>query len=152
MAGKVEFDGDQFLLYKDQSTCTGGPEVVRQPTPTANSGECDGEGGRWKQTLRTKHWVFLVKDLAIGNIVNELYQGVGGKPLITDKVYDEIKAAKSREESNVIFLRHLLSTGTEETLRLFCKVLQDTSVKYPVHEEILQKLQEDKQLSLVFHL
>ena len=43
MAGKVEFDGDQFLLYKDQSTCTGGPEVVRQPTPSANSGECEGE-------------------------------------------------------------------------------------------------------------
>ena len=152
MAGKVKFDGDQFLLYKDQSTCTEGPKVVRQPTPSANSGECDGEGGRWKQTLRTKHWVFLVKDLAIGNIVNKLYQGVGGKPLITDKVYDEIKAAKSREESNVIFLRHLLSTGTEETLRLFCKVLQDASDKYPVHEEILQKLQEDKQLSLVFNL
>ena len=43
MAGKVEFDGDQFLFYKDQSTCTGGPEVVRQPTQSANSGECDGE-------------------------------------------------------------------------------------------------------------
>ena len=114
----------------------------------------DGEGSSWKQTLRTKHWVYLVENLATGNMVNELYQGVGGKPLVTDKVYDEIKAAKSREESNVIFLRHLLSTGTEETLRLymFCKVLQDTSVKYPVHEEVLQKLQEDKQLSLVFHL
>ena len=110
----------------------------------------DGEGSSWKQTLRAKHWVYLVENLATGNIVNELYQGVGGKPLITDKVYDEIKAAKSREESNVIFLHHLLSTGTEETLRLFCKVLQDTSVKYPVHEEILQNLQEDKQLSLVF--
>ena len=43
MAGKVEFDGDQFLLYKDQSTCTGGPEAVRQATPSANSRECDGE-------------------------------------------------------------------------------------------------------------
>ena len=43
MAGKVEFDGDQFLLYKDQSTCTEGPQVVRQPTPSDNSRECDGE-------------------------------------------------------------------------------------------------------------
>ena len=43
MASKVEFDGDQFLLYKDQSTCTGGPEVVGQPTPSDNSGECDSE-------------------------------------------------------------------------------------------------------------
>ena len=43
MAGKVEFDGDQFLLYKDQSTCIGGPEVVGQPTPSDNLGECDGE-------------------------------------------------------------------------------------------------------------
>ena len=144
MAGKVEFDGDQFLLYKDQSTCTGGPEVVRQPTPSANSGECDGEGGSWKQTLRAKHWIFLIKNLVIRNIVNELYQGVGGKPLITDKLRDEIKTAKSGEESNEIFLHHLRSTGREETLRLFCKVLHDTSVEYPIHEEILQKLQEDK--------
>ena len=103
MAGKVEFDGDQFLLYKDQSTCTGGPEVVRQPTPSDNSGECDGEGGSWKQTLRAKHWVYLVENLATGNIVNELYQGVDGKPLITDKVYDEIKAAKSREKSCLLY-------------------------------------------------
>ena len=43
MAGNVEFDGDQFLLYKDQSTCTGGPGVVGQPTPSDNSVECDGE-------------------------------------------------------------------------------------------------------------
>ena len=43
MAGKVEFDGDKFLLYKDQSTCTGGPKVVRQSTPSDNSGECDGK-------------------------------------------------------------------------------------------------------------
>ena len=43
MAGKVKFDGVQFLLYKDQSTCTGGPEAVGQPTQSANSGECDGE-------------------------------------------------------------------------------------------------------------
>ena len=43
MTDGLEFDGDQFLLYKDQSTCTGGPGVVRQPTPSANSEECDGE-------------------------------------------------------------------------------------------------------------
>ena len=51
MAGKVEFDGDQFLLYKDQSTCTGGPEVVGQPTPSDNSGECDGESYSLMQLL-----------------------------------------------------------------------------------------------------
>ena len=45
MTDGLEFDGNQFLLYKDQSTCTGGPDSkgVRQTTPSVNLGECDGE-------------------------------------------------------------------------------------------------------------
>ena len=143
MAGKVEFDRDRFLLYKDQSTCTGGPEVFRQPTPSANSGECDDVPGNWKETIQSKHWVYLLGNLSVDKIVDHLYQGVDGKSLVTEEVHDEIENAKSKKEANKIFLKHLLNAGTEESLKLFCTVLRQTSNDYQIHEEILEKLKAD---------
>ena len=82
-------------------------------------------------------------NLSVDKIVNHLYQGVDGKPLITLQVYQEIRKAKSIMEANTIFLLHLLTTGTVESLYLFGKVLQQTSDDYPIHEEILDKLKKD---------
>ena len=75
--------------------------------------------------------------------MDHLYQGVDGKPLITLEVYQEIGKAKNIMEVNKIFLLHLLTTGTVESLYLFGKVLQQISDDYPIHEEILEKLKKD---------
>ena len=69
--------------------------------------------------------------------------GVDGKPLITLEVYQEIGKAKSTKEANSIFLLHLLTTGTAESLCVFGKVLQQTSDDYTIHEDVLKKLKED---------
>ena len=88
-------------------------------------------------------------NLCVDKIVDHLYQGVDEKPLITLEVYQKIGKAKSTKEANKIFLLHLLTTGTAESLCVFGKVLQQTSDVYPTHEEILEKLKEDFTL---FHL
>ena len=85
--------------------------------------------------------------LHVNKIVDELYQGVEGVPLITQQVYDEIRNAKSNKEANTIFMRHLLTAGTVKQFWLFCKVLHQTSDDYGVHEEILEKLKEDFNIS-----
>ena len=99
--------------------------------------------GNWKETIQSKHWIYLLGNLSVDKIVDHLYQGVDGKPLITLQVYQEIKKAKSIMEANTIFLLHLLTTGTVESLYLFGKVLQQTSDDYPIHEKILEKLKKD---------
>ena len=40
----------------------------------------------WNQTLQTKYWTYLLSDLNVNEIVDELYQGVEGVPLITHQV------------------------------------------------------------------
>ena len=97
----------------------------------------------WRETLQTKYWLYLLNNLAVNKIVDELYQGVEGVPLIIHQVYDEIRNAKSNKEANTIFMRHLLTAGTVKQFWLFCKVLHQTSDDYGVHEEILEKLKED---------
>ena len=97
----------------------------------------------WKEIIQSKHWVYLLGNLSVDKIVDHLYQGVDGKPLITLEVYDEIEKAKSKKEANKIFLKHLLNAGTEESLKFFCTVLQQTSGDYQIHEKILEKLNND---------
>ena len=97
----------------------------------------------WKDKLKGNHWVYLLGSLTVDKIVDHLYQGVDGKSLVTEEVYDEIENAKSKKEANKIFLKHLLNAGTEESLKLFCTVLQQTSGDYQIHEEILEKLKTD---------
>ena len=97
----------------------------------------------WKETLKGKHWVYLLKNLTVDKICDHLYQGVDGKSLVTEEVYDKIENAKSKKEANKIFLKHLLNAGTKENLKLFCTVLQQTSNHYQIHEEILEKLKTD---------
>ena len=75
--------------------------------------------------------------------MDHLYQGVDGKSLVTEEVYDDIENAKSQKEANKIFLKHLLNAATVESLYLFGKVLHQTSDEYPIHEEILEKLKVD---------
>ena len=103
-------------------------------------------GKNWKEIIQSKHWVYLLGDLTVDKIVDQLYQGVDGKPLITLEVYQKIGKAKSIMEANKIFLLHLLTTGTVESLYLFGKVLKQTSDDYPIHEEILENLKRDFQL------
>ena len=97
----------------------------------------------WRETIQSKHWLYLLDNLSVDKIVNHLFQGVDGKPLITFQVYQKIGKANNTEEANSIFLLHLLTTGTAESLCVFGKVLQQTSHDYPIHEEILEKLKED---------
>ena len=97
----------------------------------------------WKEIIQTKHWVYLLDNLTVDKIVDHLYQGVDGKPLVTKEVRDEIENAKSKKEANKIFLKHLLNAGTEESLKLLCTVLQQTSGDYQIHKEILEKLNND---------
>ena len=97
----------------------------------------------WKEKLKGNHWVYLLGNLTVDKICDHLYQGVDGKSLVTEEVYDEIENAKSKKEANKIFLKHLLNAGTEESLKLFCTVLQQTSNDYQIHEEILEKLKTD---------
>ena len=75
-----------------------------------------------------------VDNLSVNQIVDHLYQGEDGKPLVTVEVYQEIGKAKSTKEANNIFLLHLLTTGTVESLCLFGKGLQRTTDDYPIHE------------------
>ena len=104
---------------------------------------CVDVPNNWKEIIQSKHWVYLLGNLSVDKIVDHLYQGVDGKPLITLEVYQEIGKAKNVKEANKIFLLHLLTTGTVESLYLFGRVLQQTSDDYPIHEEILEKLKKD---------
>ena len=104
---------------------------------------CIGVPDNWKETIQSKHWLYLLGNLCVDKIVNHLFEGVDKKPLITLEVYQEIGKAKKTKEANSIFLLHLLTTGTVESLYLFGKVLQQTSDDYPIHEKILKKLKED---------
>ena len=97
----------------------------------------------WKETLQTKHWGYLLKNLVVKLIVEELYQGVEEVPLITHQVYDEIRNAKSNREANTIFMKHLKTAGTVKQFKSFCKVLHQTTGKCRVHEEILKRLKKD---------
>ena len=97
----------------------------------------------WKEMIQSKHWLYLLGNLCVDKIVDHLFEGVDKKPLITLKVYQEIGKAKTTKEANSIFLLHLLTTGTAESLCLFSKVLQQTSHDYPTHKEIFEKLKED---------
>ena len=93
--------------------------------------------------MQVKYWLYLLRNLAVNKIVDELYQGVEGVPLITFEVYDAIERAHSSKEANKIFMRHLLTAGTVEKFWAFCKVLHQTSGDYEKHKEILEKLKED---------
>ena len=96
----------------------------------------------WKEMIQS-NWIYLLDKLTVDKIVDHLYQGVDRKPLVTEEVYDEIENAKSKKEANKIFLKHLLNAGTEESLKLLCTVLQQTSGDYHIHKEILEKLKVD---------
>ena len=104
---------------------------------------CIGVPDNWKETIQSKHWLYLLGNLCVDKIVNHLFQGVDGKPLITFQVYQNIRKANDTEEANSIFLLHLLTTGTAESLCVFGKVLQQTSHDYPTNKEIFEKLKED---------
>ena len=96
--------------------------------------------------MQTKYWLYLLSNLVVNKIVDELYQGVEGVPVITQQVYEKIERADSRKEANKIFMKHLLTAGTVKQFWSFCKVLHQTSDDYGVHEEILEKLKEDFKL------
>ena len=40
-----------------------------------------------------RHWSYLIDNLNITDVVNELNQGVDGEPLITHSLYERIMAA-----------------------------------------------------------
>ena len=108
----------------------------------------DSDVKSWKDTLRKKHWVYLIDTLCIKKIVHHLFQGtVEGKHLITEAIYDTILSSTTKEECNVTFLRHLLK-GNHEQLVSFCKVLKDTSDNFAVHNDIVKRLESDPSLKV----
>ena len=113
----------------------------------ASGGDSDVEN--WKDTLRNKHWMYLINKLCIKEIVDYLFQGtVGGKRLITETIYDTILlSSTTKKECNVNFLRHLLN-GNHEQLVSFCKVLKDTSHDFAAHNDIVERLESDPSLKV----
>ena len=94
-----------------------------------------------------RHWTYLIENLNIRDVVNELYQGVDGRPLITDSLYGQIRAVYIGREANKIFLDQLITTGTMKSLIDFIAILHITQDKIPVHEEIADRLESDPDLS-----
>ena len=99
--------------------------------------------GTWKGTLKVKHWTFLLDNLNTDKMADQLLQGVEDTPLVTKSVYEEIKASTDRRRSNEIFINHLVNRGTEESIRLFCEILEQSSQNYPIHKVVADKLKED---------
>ena len=100
----------------------------------------------WKDVL-LRHWSYLIDNLNIGDVVDELYQGVDGRSLITALLYDTIKTVYTTRETNELYLRHLKNSGTIKSLIDFIAILRATPYKVPVHKEIADRLESDPDLS-----
>ena len=96
----------------------------------------------WKTTLRTKFHIHLLDNLNVKGIVDPLL----ANSLITDPLYDKIRAKVAIKDANSLYMDHLKNSGAEVTFVRFVHVLADSSNEYPVHGEIVRKLKEDQVL------
>ena len=88
-------------------------------------------------------------NLNIKNVVNELYQGVDGSPLITEPIYEIIRAVDTGREATALFFDFLRKTGTQNFTN-FLTILRNTQDDYCVHEEIADRLELDLPAAVSF--
>ena len=96
----------------------------------------------WKKVIQLHHRVYLLENLCIKKIANQLLQGMDGTQLITDDIYQRINHAVTKKDANEIFLEHL-GSKTLSGFDIFCKILRQTSKDYEVHEEVADRLEGD---------
>ena len=101
----------------------------------------------WKNVIQLHHRVYLLENLCIKEIANQLLQGVDGTQLITDDVYQRINHAVTKKDANEIFLEHL-KCQTFSSFDIFCKILRQTSRDYGVHEDVVDRLEGDTRISV----
>ena len=115
-------------------------EVVRSDrTPKYGSSAED----KWKEVLQNKHWVYLLNNLRVRKIADHLYQGVQGRHLLTNPLYQNICGASNDSDANRLYLCHLKGSGAEKDFRCFIQILHNTSNDYPIHEKIVNTLTRD---------
>ena len=105
--------------------------------------------GDWKAVLRAKLWTYLNENLNIKEIVEQLYQGVDGKSLLTDTLYGQIKNASSGPQANALYLNHLKSSGGKRSFKNFYKILRQTQDTIEIHEEIADAIQNEPVLAAI---
>ena len=96
----------------------------------------------WRKVIQLHHRVYLLENLCIKEIANQLLQGVDGTQLITDDIYQRINHAVTKKDANEIFLEHFRSK-TFSSVDIFCEILRQTSRDYEVHEEVADRLEGD---------
>ena len=108
--------------------------------------------GDWKDQLKTQHWMYLNDNLNIKGIVEQLYQGVDGKTLLTEALYGNIKSANNIPEANALYLNHLKNNGARNSFINFYTILRQTQGTIAIHKDIADRLKEDKVLSPIVGL
>ena len=106
--------------------------------------------GSWSKHVKRKHLKYLLKHVVSKKILIEVYQGVDGKTIISDRVQEEITNVLSQEEANGILFRYLLKPKRLSRFKTFIEVLRRTSAAHEVHEEVVKRLEEDAYLQDVF--
>ena len=99
----------------------------------------------WRKVIQLHHRIYLLENLCIKEIANQLLQGVDGTQLITDDIYQRINHAVTKKDANEIFLEHFRSK-TLSSVDIFCKILRQTSRDYEVHEEVADRLEGDTRI------
>ena len=99
----------------------------------------------WRNVIQLRHRVYLLENVCIKEIANQLLQGMDGTQLITDDIFQRINHAVTKKDANEIFLEHL-KCKTLSSFDIFCKILRQTSRDYEVHEEVADRLEGDTRI------
>ena len=105
--------------------------------------------GDWKAVLQAKLWTYLNDNLNIKEIVEQLYEGVDGKSLLTEALYGKIKSATNIPDANALYLNHLKSSGGKRSFKNFYKILRQTQNKFDIHEEIADAILNEPLLAAI---
>ena len=116
----------QFLLYLLDSSIPTGEGAVQFPLPAVD----------WKALLK-EQWTYIKKNM----IAHKIYDDLWSNSVICEEVTSKIKATPSKVEANRLVLEFIYDSGTFETFRKFISVLRDSSVEFPVHREVAEKLE-----------
>ena len=115
-------------------------EVVNKPQPSSILSEEPPAApvkGDWKAVLQAKLWTYLNDNLNIKEIVEQLYEGVDGKSLLTEALYGKIKSATNIPDANALYLNHLKSSGGKRSFKNFYRYY----VKHRINLTYTRKLQ-----------
>ena len=102
----------------------------------------------WKEVIRRNHWGYLLETLNTQKIVDDLFEGFEGKPVIGSSTMDEILGSTTKKGANRLLLKYLYDGGTLETFENFCQVLCMSAKTVPVHLEVFERLVDDPKLPL----